>query len=256
MAKLAAVLYGLLCYAFFSVVLLYLVGFVEGAGVPRTIDAPVRDGAGATSWIVDLALIALFGVQHSLMARPGFKAWWTRLIPAPVERSTYVLFSSAVLVLLFVLWRPIPEPVWSVSGAGAVALWALSGLGLLTALVATFLINHFDLFGLNQVWAYRSGREPAPSPFQTPLLYRVVRHPLYVGFLTAFWAAPVMSRGHLLFAAAITAYVLVAIRFEEHDLVAVFGATYRAYQQRVSMIVPWFPAKAPAPPADQADAAE
>jgi protein-S-isoprenylcysteine O-methyltransferase Ste14 len=254
LSKLLAILYGLLCYAAFSVVLLYTVGFVEGVVVPRTIDGPVRDGAPAMAWIVDLALIAAFAVQHSVMARPGFKAWWTRIVPKPVERSTYVLISSAILALVFALWRPIPETVWSVSGVGAVAIWTVGGLGWLTSLVSTFLINHFDLFGLRQVWAYRAGRETPASEFREPLFYRVVRHPLYVGFLMAFWAAPVMTRGHLLFAATMTAHVLIAIQFEERDLVSALGDTYRAYQKRVSMIVPWFPRKAPS--ADKRNAAE
>ena len=256
MSKRLAVLYGVLCYAAFAAVLLYTVGFVEGVIVPRSIDGPIREGAQAPAWIVDLVLVLVFALQHSVMARPGFKAWWTRIVPRPVERSTYVLFTSAVLALMFALWRPIPVTIWSVGGAGAMAIWAVGGLGWLTALVSTFLINHFDLFGLRQVFAYASGREIPPPEFTTPLFYRVVRHPLYVGFLMAFWAAPVMTRGHLLFAVSMTAYILIAIRFEERDLVSALGGAYRAYQKRVSMIVPWFPRKAPEAPADQAEAAE
>ncbi|MBS0296950.1 MAG: isoprenylcysteine carboxylmethyltransferase family protein [Proteobacteria bacterium] len=253
MAKLAAVLYGLLCYAVFLAVLLYTVGFVADVGVPLTIDGPTRDDGPAVAWMVDLGLVLVFGLQHSVMARPGFKALWTRVVPPAVERSTYLLFSSAALVLLFVFWRPIPQPVWAVEGLAAAGLWTLGALGWLIALISTFLINHFDLFGLRQVWAYGSGRSAPSTEFREPLFYRVVRHPLYVGFILAFWAAPVMSRGHLLFAAAMTAYILIAIRFEERDLVAALGERYRAYQKRVSMIVPWFPAR---PAADKPDAAE
>lgn len=256
MVRFAAVLYGLVCYAVFSAVLLYTVGFVEGVGVPLTIDAPARGGDPATAWIFDLGLILVFGLQHSVMARPGFKAWWTKLVPSVVERSTYVLVSSMALVLLFAFWRPMAEPIWSIGGPAGIGLWALSGLGWLIGLISTFLINHFDLFGLRQVWAYRSGR-PAPSAeFHEPLFYKVVRHPLYVGFLLAFWAAPVMSRGHLLFAAAMTAYILIAVQFEERDLVNDLGDRYRAYQKRVSMIVPWIPSRERLAADDKLDAAE
>jgi protein-S-isoprenylcysteine O-methyltransferase Ste14 len=175
------------------------------------------------------------------MARPAFKAWWTRIVPAPVERSTYVLFASLALALLLWQWRPAPGLVWTVSGPAATALTAISYAGWVILLTSTFLINHFDLFGLRQVFAYASGREIPPSEFRTPLFYRVVRHPLYLGFIVAFWAAPVMSVGHLFFAAGATAYILIAIQFEEHDLVTHFGDTYRRYQKRVSMILPWLP---------------
>jgi len=199
-------------------------------------------GALVPSLVVDVVLLGIFAVQHSLMARPAFKAWWTRIVPPAVERSTYVLFASLALVLLFWQWRPLTQPIWTVTGANpAAALMAIAALGWLTVLSSTFLINHFDLFGLRQVWAYASGKETPPPDFRTPLFYRVVRHPIYLGFIVAFWATPKMSLGHLVFAGATTAYILIAIQLEEHDLVAAFGETYRSYQKRVSMILPWVP---------------
>ncbi|MDB5452680.1 MAG: hypothetical protein JWO33_1258, partial [Caulobacteraceae bacterium] len=177
--------------------------------------------------------------QHSVMARPAFKAWWTRFVPVQIERSTYVLFASLALILLFWQWRPLPEPVWQVTSPPAViAIWTLFGLGWATVLSSTFLINHFDLFGLRQVWAYRRALEIPPSDFVTPLFYRVVRHPLYVGFIVAFFATPTMSQGHLLFALATTAWILIAIQLEERDLVAVFGDRYLQYRSQVGMLIP------------------
>ncbi|MGH6963599.1 MAG: methanethiol S-methyltransferase, partial [Phenylobacterium sp.] len=174
-----------------------------------------------------------------VMARPAFKAWWTKIVPPPVERSTYVLFASLALILLFWQWRPLPTLVWSIeSQPAAMAIWALFWIGWATVLLSTFLINHFDLFGLRQVWAYRRNREIPPSEFHTPLFYRVVRHPLYLGFIIAFWAAPAMSQGRLFFALATTAYILIAIQLEEHDLLNHFGDTYRDYKSRVGMLIP------------------
>jgi protein-S-isoprenylcysteine O-methyltransferase Ste14 len=242
MFKLIAVLYGVACYLVFFLTFLYAVGFVSDLFVPKAIDsAPIIDWRIAL--VIDLALLGLFAIQHSLMARPAFKKQWTRLVPAEIERSTYVLFSSLALIVLFVFWAPIEGKVWSFEGDAAVALMALSGLGWLIVLSSTFLINHFDLFGLRQVWAYRAGKAVPPPDFKTPLFYRVVRHPLYVGFIIAFWATPSMSRGHLLFAVATTAYILIAIQLEEHDLIGTFGDVYRNYKSRVSMIVPWIPKK-------------
>jgi protein-S-isoprenylcysteine O-methyltransferase Ste14 len=251
MGKLAATLYGVFCYAFFLVAFLYAIGFVEDAVVPKTIDSGPSYGL-ASSVGVDLVLLGLFALQHSGMARQEFKRWWTKYVPSPIERSTYVLISSLVLVLLFVYWRPLPDNIWSVGEPWTVVLWALSGVGWLMVLGSTFLISHFDLFGLKQVWAFQTGKDLPEPQFYTPLLYKFVRHPLYLGFILAFWATPVMSTGHLIFAIMTTAYILVAIQFEERDLVAVFGKTYEDYQKRVSMIVPWFPKKASSAPKGKA----
>jgi protein-S-isoprenylcysteine O-methyltransferase Ste14 len=188
---------------------------------------------------VNLALLTLFGVQHSVMARKGFKERWTRVVPRPIERSTYVVLSSACLALLFLLWHPIPRVVWSVEGtAGRVALVSLAALGWLVALFSTFLINHFELFGLRQVYLAARQSEPRPPRFTTPLLYRLVRHPLYLGFLLAFWAAPTMTVGHLVFALGMLGYILVGIHLEERDLVREFGNRYLAYREQVRALVP------------------
>lgn len=244
MGRQAATFYGAFCYGFALAVILYAFCFVEGLLVPKTIDSGPA-GAVVTAVVVDLGLLGLFAIQHSFMARQDFKRWWTKIVPEPIERSTYVLLSSAALTLLFVFWRPMPSVIWSVGGLWALALWGLSGLGWATALYATFLIDHFDLFGLKQVGAFRDGRAPASSGFREPSLYKVVRHPLYTGFLLAFWAAPLMTLGHLIFAIIITVYIVVAVQFEERDLVDAFGDTYRDYRRRVSMLVPWFPKKSP-----------
>jgi protein-S-isoprenylcysteine O-methyltransferase Ste14 len=241
MSRLLALLYGAVSYTVFLLTFLYAIGFVSGFAVPRTIDRGRTDTlamALATDWL----LLALFAVQHSGMARPAFKRWWTRYVPAPVERSTYVILSSLVLILLFWQWRALPIPVWQVDNEPA--RWVLHGLaaaGWLLVLSSTFLINHFDLFGLRQVWSYARRRKPQrDTPFVTRAFYRLVRHPLMLGFLVAFWATPSMSLGHLLFALTTTGYILVAVKFlEERDLVAQFGDTYRAYQRDVPMLLPW-----------------
>ena len=244
MGKIAAVLYGVICYVIFFGAFLYAIGFVGGVFVPKGIDSgpPV---ALITALIIDTLLLGVFAVQHSVMARPAFKAVWTRIVPPVAERSTYVLLSSLALILLCWQWRPVATPViWQASATWMKdAIWALFGLGWLTVLSSTFLINHFDLFGLRQVWAYARNNEIPPPEFRTPLFYRVVRHPLYVGFIIAFWAAPRMTLGHLIFAAATTAYILIAIQLEEHDLIGVFGDAYRNYKAKVSMIIPWVPGK-------------
>jgi methanethiol S-methyltransferase len=239
MARLIALLYGILCYAFFFITFLYAVGFVENLLVPRTIDvgpqAPVTEAL-----IINLILMSLFAIQHSVMARPQFKHWWMQFVPKPVERSTYVLLASLCLMLLFWQWRPITAVVWQVKdpdAAGAIA--TLSFVGWVIVFTSTFLINHFELFGLHQVTANLTGRDmPAPR-FRAPLYYKFVRHPIYLGFIIAFWAAPVMTVGHLLFAAVTTAYIFVGIFLEERDLTDLFGEQYRQYKARVSMLVPW-----------------
>jgi protein-S-isoprenylcysteine O-methyltransferase Ste14 len=239
MGRLVAFLYGVLCYAFFFITFLYAIGFVENLVVPRTIDvgpqAPVTEAL-----IVNLILMSLFAIQHSVMARPQFKQWWTQFVPKPVERSTYVLFSTAALALLCWQWRPIGSIVWHVENPMAAHLLiGLSLFGFVLVLTSTFLINHFELFGLHQVVSNLTARPMPPIRFRTPLLYKFVRHPLYLGFIIAFWSTPAMTAGRLLFAAVTTAYIFVGILLEERDLVDVFGDDYRRYRERVAMIVPW-----------------
>jgi protein-S-isoprenylcysteine O-methyltransferase Ste14 len=239
MAKRVIVLaYGVLCYVVFLATFLYAIGFIGGFATPTTLDGPAR-GPFGTALAINAGLLALFAVQHSLMARPWFKAWWTRIVPVPAERSTYVLLSSLALILLFWLWRPMGGEVWSVTDPiGRAVLHALFAFGWLLVLVATFLINHFDLFGLRQVWLHFVGRPYTALHFATPGPYRLVRHPLYVGWFFAFWMTPTMTLAHLVFAVATTAYILVAIQLEERDLVTFHGPDYEAYRQRVPMIVP------------------
>lgn len=240
MGKVLAVACGVICYAVFFGTFLYAIGFVDGLVVPKHVDSG-DPGPLIPTLAINAALLAVFAVQHSLMARPAFKTWWTRFVPKPVERSTYVLFASLALILLFWQWRPLPQPVWSVTGLAADILWGLNLLGWTMVLTSTFLINHFELFGLRQVWAHFTGKPIPAAQFRTPLYYRAVRHPIYLGFAVAFWATPTMSLGHLIFALGATGYILVGIWFEERDLVAAFGDTYRAYQKKVSMLLPWLP---------------
>jgi methanethiol S-methyltransferase len=238
MLRWTALLYGITAYLLFLASFLYEVGFVGDLLVPKAIDSG-SVGRTSAALLVNLGLLSLFAVQHSVMARPAFRRWWTRMIPPAMERSTYVLASSLILFLLFWLWQPLPFVVWQVSQPWAVAtLSAVFGTGWLIVLVSTFHINHFDLFGLRQVFLNFTGQSFTPVPFRTPWLYRVVRHPIMLGFLIAFWASPVMTQGHLLFSAVVTAYVLVALRLEEHDLLAYHGEAYSTYQRQVRMLVP------------------
>jgi protein-S-isoprenylcysteine O-methyltransferase Ste14 len=230
--------YGVICYLVFFGTFLYAIAFIGGFGVPTTLDGPAS-GPLLAALAINAGLLTLFAVQHSVMARPWFKRWWTRIVPKPIERSTYVLFSSLALILLFWQWRPMGGEIWSVEHpAGVLALRALFAFGFGLVLVSTFLIDHFDLFGLRQVWLYLVGQPYTAKPFATPGPYRMVRHPLYVGWFFAFWMTPVMTVAHLVFAVATAAYILLAIQFEEHDLVAEHGAAYERYRDSVPMLIP------------------
>jgi protein-S-isoprenylcysteine O-methyltransferase Ste14 len=231
--------YGVLVYAFFLATFSYAIAFVGNFLVPKTIDSGPASGL-AEALLVNLALLAVFALQHSIMARKSFKRWWTQFVPPAVERSTYVLAATLALALLLWQWRPIAEPVlWRVENPAAVAaIWTVFCLGWGILLLATFLINHFELFGLRQVFSFLVGRDIPEAEFRTPLIYRYVRHPIYLGFLLGFWAAPVMTAGHLFFAAGATGYILVGIWFEERDLIAQFGEQYRRYRDQVGMLIP------------------
>ncbi len=238
MARLLTISYGFVCYLVFLAVFGYSIGFVGNFVVPRSIDHGV-DAALGEALLVDSVLLSVFAVQHSVMARPGFKRWWTRFVPKTVERSTYVLIASLVLALLFWQWRTIPAVVWNVTWApGRAALWGVFALGWATILVSTFLISHFELFGLRQVYLAWRGTPHTSLGFRTSMLYRAVRHPIMLGFIVAFWATPEMTAGHLLFAVATTVYILLAIRLEERDLAVELGEAYRDYRERVPMLVP------------------
>jgi methanethiol S-methyltransferase len=237
--RILAFLYGTAAYVVFFVTFLYAIGFVSGLVVPKTIDygtaTPLTQAV-----IINMILMSVFAIQHSVMARPEFKRWWTRFVPAPVERTTYVLLASLALALLLWQWRSMPAVVWQITNPGiAIAVTALGFVGWFVVLTSTFLINHFELFGLHQVANNLAGRAmPAPR-FRTPLYYQFVRHPIYLGFIIAFWAAPTMTLGHLLFAAVTSIYIVVGATLEERDLINVFGDDYRKYRNRVSMLLPW-----------------
>jgi methanethiol S-methyltransferase len=222
----------------FLAVYAYLIGFVTNLVVARTIDRPASFGWGLAI-VVNGLLLVTFGVQHSVMARPAFKRWWTKFVPTPIERSTYVMISNALMILMFVFWIPMPSIIWHVeSQALRCSIWAVGLGGWLLVPGASLLINHFDLFGTRQVWLHLKGRPYTQPPFRTPMLYRVVRHPLYVGWLVAFWATPTMTVGHLMFAAVQSAYILIAIRFEERDLRELHGEKYEAWRQKTGMLLP------------------
>jgi protein-S-isoprenylcysteine O-methyltransferase Ste14 len=245
MGRLLGFLYGLAAYLVFFGTILYAIGFVTGLIVPKTIDTGTVVPL-AEALIVNLLLMTLFAVQHSVMARKQFKQWWTQYVPKSVERSTYVLLASLALILLFWQWRPIPTVVWQVADPQlALAITGVSMIGWVLVFLSTFLINHFELFGLHQVVNNLAGRPMPPVRFKTPVLYKVVRHPIYLGFIIAFWIAPVMTMGHLLFAAVTTAYIFVGIALEEHDLIELFGDEYRNYRRRVAMIVPFLGGRTP-----------
>jgi len=247
MSRVWILAYGTLCYLVFFAVFLYAIGFIGGFVTPTTLDGiPQRPFIEAL--LIDLGLLAAFAVQHSVMARPAFKRWWTRIVPEAAERSTYVLFSSLALVAMFAYWEPMGGVIWSVpAGTGRNVVLGVYAFGWLLLLYTTFLIDHFDLFGLAQVWRNFRGTAYRPPQFHTPSLYRVVRHPLYIGWLVIFWAAPTMTVAHLVFAITTTAYILIAIPLEERDLVSTFGADYVSYRRRTPMIIPrLWPARRPA----------
>jgi protein-S-isoprenylcysteine O-methyltransferase Ste14 len=236
--RIAVFVYGVICYLIFFVTFLYAIGFVGNLVVPKAIDsgpaAPLVE-----AFVVNTVLLSLFAIQHSVMARQWFKKTWTKIIPKPIERSTYVLLASLVLLLLFWQWRPMREVIWDVQNAtGRLLLQGLFWMGWGGVLVSTYLVDHFGLFGLKQVYNYLRQKPDQPPIFKTPALYRVVRHPLYLGFIVAFWSAPRMTLGHLFFAAVCTAYIVVAIQFEERDLIRFYGDTYRQYRTQVSMLFP------------------
>ncbi|HEY3027355.1 MAG TPA: isoprenylcysteine carboxylmethyltransferase family protein [Pyrinomonadaceae bacterium] len=237
-ARLTAFGYGALCYVIFLGTFLYAIGFIGNLGVPKSIDSGA-EGPLSLALLVNAALLGLFAIQHSLMAREWFKRAWTKVVPKPVERSTYVLFSSLALLLLFWQWRPMGGVIWNVRSVAVRAIfYGFFAFGWLTVLASTFLINHFDLFGLRQVYLYLRRKESAPIAFRTPGLYRLVRHPLYLGWLLVFWSAPTMTVAHLVFALATTGYILIAIQLEERDLIRLYGDTYRKYRERIPMIIP------------------
>jgi protein-S-isoprenylcysteine O-methyltransferase Ste14 len=238
MNRLAAFIYGVICYAIFLGSFLYAIGFVGNIFVPKSIDS-APDSPLLQALLINALLLGIFAVQHSVMARPAFKQWWTRFVPQAVERSTFVLFSSLALIVMFVFWQPIGGVIWDVANpAGKAVLYGFFALGWVIVLVSTFLINHFDLFGLRQVWCYLRGKECPALNFVTPALYRYVRHPIYVGFIIAFWATPTMTAAHLFFALLTTAYILIGLRLEEHDLVTYHGEDYREYSKQVPRLVP------------------
>lgn len=251
MGRLLALIYGVVSYAFFFGVFLYAIGFTGNMLVPRSIDAggPVSaGGVGIMAVIINLALLSVFALQHSIMARPEFKKVWTKIIPKPIERSTYVLLASAALALIFWQWRPMTASVWDLSGsAGGAVLMSTFWFGWLFVLASTFQFDHFELFGLSQVWSNFKEKDYGDLKFRVPLFYQFIRHPIMLGFIIAFWSAPVMSVGHLLFAAVTTSYIWIALYMEERDLKQAFGKEYTDYTARVGKLVPKF--KRPAPTA-------
>ena len=238
MRKMSYFLYGLVCYFVFFITFLYAIGFVGNLFVAKSIDTG-KESSLPEALLVDILLLGLFAVQHSLMARQGFKKWWTKMVPKPIERSTYVLISSLALILLYAQWRPIPTSLWSSEGLPATLLTILFWVGWLQILISTFLIDHFDLFGLRQVYLYLKGKECSHSAFRTTGLYKWIRHPIMLGFLIAFWATPVMTGGHFLFSLATTGYILIGIWLEERDLLIFYGEPYKDYRKKASMLFPF-----------------
>ena len=239
MKRYVVLLYGSACYVYFLGALAYLAGFVNNFAVPKGIDSGEASSI-TTALLINIGLVGLFGLQHSLMARPGFKAWWTRMVPKPIERSTYVLFTSIILTVLYVAWQPITSAAWSVETPVIVyGLYTIQVLGWGLVLLSSFLINHFELFGLQQVFLHWRGRPRRSPKFRLPFLYRLIRHPLMLGFLIGFWCTPHMSVGRLLFSVAMTAYIFIGIHYEERDLVEEFGEDYQKYRKETPMLVPY-----------------
>lgn len=239
MKKLSFLAFSAFAYVVFLATFLYLIAFVGGLPIlPHGIDHGETHVALPIAAAIDLLLVTIFAVQHSAMARPAFKRWWSKIVPTPLERSAYVLTASGTLIVLFAFWQPIAAPVWSADGIAAAVLWGLFGAGWLVVLISTFLISHFELFGLKQAWLHWCGLAQASPVFRTPWLYKLIRHPLYLGFFLAFWSTPTMTLGHLLFALGMSTFMLVAIRFEERGLVDTFGETYARYRARTGMPLP------------------
>jgi methanethiol S-methyltransferase len=244
MKRVTYFLFGVACHALFLLTFAYMILFIGGFWVSKTIDGPRHEGSVAAAVAIDLALLAAFGLSHSVMARPAFKRWWTRYVPAVLERSVYVLVSCAVVILMMWLWRPIGPTLWAFDGpVGRALMYTLFAAGWLLVPAASLMISHFDLFGTRQVWLYLRGQAYTHLPFRVPMAYKVIRHPLYVGWIVAFWAASVMTVGHALFAAVLTAYILAAIPLEERDLVASLGSDYENYRRRVPALVPALPGR-------------
>lgn len=252
MKAVVILIYSVVSYLIANLAIVYAIGFVgDFAIAPKTVSGG-EPGDLASALVTDFALLGLFAVQHSVMARPGFKRVWTRIVAPPAERATYVLAAGLALALLYLFWRPIPGVVWNITApAGRLVLWAVFWAGWATLLISTFMIDHFELFGLTQAFVRMGGGAMQEPTFKSPMLYKVVRHPIYLGLLMGFWAAPTMTASRLLFAVGATGYILVGIWFEERDLVATFGDAYSDYRKRVSMVIPWIPATPAAPPANR-----
>lgn len=239
MSRILAFIYGLICYLIFFVTFIYTISFVGNLIVPKTLDSDL-DGSLIKGLLIDISLIILFAIQHSLMARPSFKKWWTKIIPHPIERSTYVLMASLILLLLFWQWHSLGGIIWNIQNPIASdIIYGIFALGWLIALLSTFMINHFDLFGLRQVYLYWRGQEYEDLGFRIPGLYKYIRHPIMSGFVIAFWATPIMTVSHLVFAIGTTIYMLVGIKLEEVDMISLYGKLYEEYQAQVSMLIPW-----------------
>ncbi len=238
MGRIVAFIYGVISYLIFLIAFLYAIGFVGNMMVPKSVDTGVETPF-TTALVINVVLLGLFAIQHNLMARPWFKKWWTNIVPQSVERSTFVLFASLLLILLYWQWRPMLTVVWNIeNGAGQIVMWALFWIGWVTVLLSTFMINHFDLFGLRQVFINLRGEAYKPLVFKTAGLYRLVRHPLMLGFIIAFWATPRMTTGHLVFAVVTTVWILISIQLEERDLIRFHGKEYESYKKETSMLLP------------------